>query len=296
MKNFNQYLKIVKEEKINEYKGIAIGSTVRFDDTNDNGFFVKKTGIVINVNNQHEYYEIELHTGKKVKVTFNDVTLVNELRNVTVKFSDGSEINTDMAANLTDPEIRDYYKIGKQFNLGNSKVAGDGNIGDNIQTVVDVIINESAYNMMTLVIPPVVKWVKDQVANGIEYMGKTWYMRPKDIDMFKSNIGKLIKFRYDKEAKPMYMEFATIRESVVNERIYIETWYNDGKTQLLGSDGTTVLKDNVGSKELSNAVESQIANLKSLAVNVKPFLKDGFVVVRVVRDGNVTMHKKFTIE
>jgi len=87
-----------------------------------------------------------------------------------------------------------------------------------------------------------------------------------------------------------------VDENKINENIYIETWYNDGKSQLLGSDGTTVLKDNIGKAALSNAVKSHINSIKSLAVNVKPFLKDGFVVVRVVRDGNVTMHKKFTIE
>ena len=50
---------------------------------------------------------------------------INELRSVSVKYSDGTVINTDMASHLTDDEIRDYYKIGKQFNLGNAPVKGD---------------------------------------------------------------------------------------------------------------------------------------------------------------------------
>ena len=42
----------------------------------------------------------------------------SNLRNVTVTFSDGDTINTDMNGQLSDDDIRSYYKIGKWFNLG----------------------------------------------------------------------------------------------------------------------------------------------------------------------------------
>ena len=60
----------------------------------------------------------------------------NKLRSVTVKYENGDEVNTSMAAHLTDDEIRDYYKIGKTFNVGLGPE-------DNLTKVKEVIINES---------------------------------------------------------------------------------------------------------------------------------------------------------
>jgi len=50
------------------------------------------------------------------------------MRSAKVTYSDGTVINTSLAANLTDKEINEYFKIGKQFNIGN--------VNDNLQTVV----------------------------------------------------------------------------------------------------------------------------------------------------------------
>jgi hypothetical protein len=47
-----------------------------------------------------------------------------------VKFSNGDSIITSI--NGTDAEIRDYYKIGRYFNLG------DGNGGDLMAYVVSI--------------------------------------------------------------------------------------------------------------------------------------------------------------
>ena len=44
--------------------------------------------------------------------------LVEALREVEVIFSDGSKIETNMAAGLSDEDIKDYYKVGTSFNLG----------------------------------------------------------------------------------------------------------------------------------------------------------------------------------
>ena len=40
------------------------------------------------------------------------------LREVEVTFSDGNVIKTNMAAHLTDEEIKNYYKVGSEFNVG----------------------------------------------------------------------------------------------------------------------------------------------------------------------------------
>lgn len=315
---------------------INIGDKVRFDDLSDNGFMRKRYGFVKSINNQYSYYEIEVLDGKKVKVAFNSAIKVrideskinknndkpmkqfehylnkvqnkkvNELRNVTVKYSDGSEINTDMASHLTDAEIRDYYKIGKQFNLGNAPVKDDGNYGDNVQTVTDVVINEAvnnveltylrqdedtgnfiygdndnnkyvsvdgvihtltdygepnypianaivkkgepvynpadrfgrnvgskiqeAVNMMALTIPPVEQWVENDNIGikheiGIKNFDKTYFIRSKDVEMLKANVGKMVKFRYDSDEKPMYMEFVSLVESKMSESVASEAKY-----------------------------------------------------------------------
>lgn len=63
-------------------------------------------------------------------------TVTEALRHVTVEYSDGQKIPTSMAAHLTDEDIRNYFKVGKKFNLGKGE-------HDDVQTVVNVVINES---------------------------------------------------------------------------------------------------------------------------------------------------------
>jgi len=47
--------------------------------------------------------------------------LKEALREVEVLFADGSKIETNMAAHLTDEEIKNYYKVGSTFNLGHGE-------------------------------------------------------------------------------------------------------------------------------------------------------------------------------
>lgn len=74
---------------------------------------------------------------KNFNYYLNKVQSINEstkLRTVTVEYSNGQKIPTSMAAHLTDDDIRNYYKIGKEFNLGNGEY-------DNMQRVVGVEID-----------------------------------------------------------------------------------------------------------------------------------------------------------
>ena len=52
------------------------------------------------------------------------------MRSAKVTYSDGTIINTSLAAHLTDKEINEYFKIGKVFNISNDP-------DDNLQTVVN---------------------------------------------------------------------------------------------------------------------------------------------------------------
>ena len=52
---------------------------------------------------------------------------MNNLRSVKITYSDGNIIYTNMATNLTNKEIYNYFKIGKSFNIGC--------ITDNMQTI-----------------------------------------------------------------------------------------------------------------------------------------------------------------
>lgn len=51
------------------------------------------------------------------------------MRSAKITYSNGTVINTSLAANLTDKEINDYFKVGKSFNIGNGPA-------DNMQTVI----------------------------------------------------------------------------------------------------------------------------------------------------------------
>ena len=50
------------------------------------------------------------------------------MRSAKITYSDGTVINTSLAAHLTDKEIHDYFKVGKAFNIGS--------VTDNMQAVV----------------------------------------------------------------------------------------------------------------------------------------------------------------
>lgn len=61
----------------------------------------------------------ELVADNLVEDTDVDGEELNEgLRSVKITYSDGTVINTNMSAKMTDSDIRDYYKIGKTFNVG----------------------------------------------------------------------------------------------------------------------------------------------------------------------------------
>lgn len=47
-----------------------------------------------------------------------DEKIVVEFREVRVTFDNGDVIETSMNPKLTDDDINEYYKIGKQFNIG----------------------------------------------------------------------------------------------------------------------------------------------------------------------------------
>ncbi len=55
------------------------------------------------------------------------------LRAAKIIFDNGDSITTSLAANLTDDEIKNYYRIGRVFNLGNGEL-------DLMAKVTEVII------------------------------------------------------------------------------------------------------------------------------------------------------------
>ena len=44
------------------------------------------------------------------------------LRVVKVTYDDGDVITTSMAAHLTDKDIKEYFRIGKKFNIGSGEI------------------------------------------------------------------------------------------------------------------------------------------------------------------------------
>lgn len=80
----------------------------------------------------------------------------------------------------------------------------------------------------------------------------------------------------------------------LEESMFIETWYDGGQKQLLGSDGTVVLKDDSGDVAINNALDKQTALLKNL-LSIKPFLEDGDIVLKVV-DNTKKVIKERTIK
>lgn len=71
---------------------------------------------VLNANSlQDAIDKIDAFSSKKQKMAEGGNT---SLRSIRVTFDDGSVIETDMAAHLTDQDMLDYYRVGKYFNVG----------------------------------------------------------------------------------------------------------------------------------------------------------------------------------
>ena len=75
--------------------------------------------------NNDRTFECSCGLGRFMKVC-------DALREVRVTFEDGHVIETSMSAHLTDEQIKEYYKIGRVFNVGS--------VGDNLQKVYEVEI------------------------------------------------------------------------------------------------------------------------------------------------------------
>lgn len=76
---------------------------------------------------------------------------------------------------------------------------------------------------------------------------------------------------------------------------YIETWYNDNGTmrQQLGSDGTTVIMNPIGSKALNNRITSHVEHIKSLSKNIKTYLTNGCEARLIVNKTHIRTIKIF---
>lgn len=88
--------------------------------------------------------------GKLINKTV-PVIEAKSLRSVKVTFSDGSALTTSMAAHLSDEEIKEYYKVGKEFNLGHgdkdkkSKVSKVEILGDMSEAKEDLLSKAKEY-------------------------------------------------------------------------------------------------------------------------------------------------------
>ena len=98
------------------------------------------------------------------------------------------------------------------------------------------------------------------------------------------NVNEAEKFLQQK-ASGKILSFTDYLNESDNRFIYIETWYDNGKKQLLGSDGTIVLKSDIGNKAIDNAIKTHINSLKGMK-KIKSFLFKDKVVLKVVnKDG-----------
>lgn len=58
-------------------------------------------------------------TRKELKEMVKKVINEAKYRSVKVTYSDGTFITTSLNPNITDSEIKDYFKIGRKANIGN---------------------------------------------------------------------------------------------------------------------------------------------------------------------------------
>lgn len=79
---------------------------------------------------------MNINTSDKASFKNIEKDSASNLVDVTVKFDNGDVINTNVNGNQTDEQIRDYYKVGKTFNLGYNEETED-----TLAKVVEVIIN-----------------------------------------------------------------------------------------------------------------------------------------------------------
>lgn len=119
---YKKFINKVDEYSISE--GIVVGDSVHIKKTAKvvDRKLIGKLALVTMV--KGKTLNVEFPTGKTISITTSEVdkfhSMDEGLRSVKVTFSNGDAISTSMSAGLSDDEIRDYYKIGKSFNIGNA--------------------------------------------------------------------------------------------------------------------------------------------------------------------------------
>jgi hypothetical protein len=63
----------------------------------------------------------QIEKGTGTYLSLKDGGSINNLRTVKVTYDTGDITETNMAAHLTDDEIREYYRVGKSFNIGSGE-------------------------------------------------------------------------------------------------------------------------------------------------------------------------------
>ena len=121
----------------------------------------------------------------------------------------------------------------------------------------------------------------------LNMMGKKTEFKNGRLVLVKESINELKSF------EEFIKESLTEDAKLVNEgraRFWIETWYDGGKTQFLGSDGTGYTTKMPTDKDF----DQREVHIRSL-VKIKPFLK-GSVIFKVTNsDGKVLKTKEVTI-
>ena len=162
------------------------------------------------------------------------------LRSVKVIYQDGTEIVTSMSGKLTDDEIRDYFKVGKRFNLGSAgkdKMVAikQVKILENVESVSEEPLDffESLNNVRESV-----------VCEGFKKGDRVKISVPSSSDMSKYNrmrgviitdIGDdfyTIKLsngdgEFKKESLDFFESLNNIRESVLSEDLKVDSKYED---------------------------------------------------------------------
>lgn len=102
------------------WKGVQVNVGAPIEKANGT-YFVKPSYFEKNSIAQHDatYYGCRVQPDNVEGVTAsNTITKNAALREVAVTYEDGTTITTSMAAHLSDADIKNYFRAGREFNIG----------------------------------------------------------------------------------------------------------------------------------------------------------------------------------
>jgi len=206
------------------------------------------------------------------------------LRAVKVTYSDGSVINTNMSAKTTDQDIRDYFKIGKEFNIGTGSKDKKAKV-KSVEILENEELNESKISAWQAkeILDKIGGYEKDfftlstsQVSDLLSYAKQYKYRKSSNAPgstsrMFHQHLQKLAKKYMKEDVSESIGNLTNVPDSVL-KNLYSETKKSSDKE---AKDAMSEIKAEMKKRGLKEDVNESEGIAYAQANKIKTLMNKG---------------------